>query len=57
MTVDEQRDFELIYKIVSALGINKNWIEYADYIIKNGLLEINGDIIRNEGYLKSLNND
>ena len=57
MTVDEQRDFELIYKIVSVLGINKNWIEYADYIIKNGLLEINGDIIRNEGYLKSLNND
>lgn len=57
MTVDEQPDFELVCKIISELGISKTWIEYTDYIIKNELFEINGNIIRNEGYLKSLKND
>lgn len=57
MTVDEQRDFELIYKVISELGLNKTWLEYTEYIISNKLLEINGNIIRNEGYLKSLKND
>jgi spore coat polysaccharide biosynthesis protein SpsF len=57
MTVDEQRDFKLIYKLISELGLNKTWLEYTEYIISNKLLEINSNIIRNEGYLKSLKND
>ena len=57
MTVDEQKDFELINKIVSELGTEKTWLDYTEYIIKNGLSNINGNIIRNEGYLKSLKKD
>ena len=57
MTVDEQRDFELINKIISDLGSEQSWLYYTEYIIKNGLANINGNIIRNEGYLKSLKKD
>ncbi len=57
ITVDEPRDFELINTVITDLGFNKGWLEYTEYIINNKLLEINGDIIRNEGYLKSLKND
>ncbi len=57
MTVDEPKDFELINKVITELGFNKNWLEYTEYIINNKLVELNGNIIRNEGYLKSLKND
>lgn len=57
MTVDELSDFELINKVITELGFNKSWLEYTEYIINNNLVEINGNIIRNEGYLKSLKND
>ena len=57
MTVDEQPDFDLICKLISELGLNRTWLEYTEYIISNKLLEINSNIIRNEGYLKSLKND
>lgn len=57
MTVDEKKDFELVNKIINELGTKKTWLEYTEYIIKNDLLYINGSIIRNEGYLKSLKND
>jgi spore coat polysaccharide biosynthesis protein SpsF (cytidylyltransferase family) len=57
MTVDEQKDFELINKVVSELGTEKSWLDYTEYIIKNDLSNINGNIIRNEGYLKSLKED
>jgi spore coat polysaccharide biosynthesis protein SpsF len=57
MTVDEQKDFELINKVVSELGTEKSWLDYTEYIIKNDLSNINGNIIRNEGYLKSLKKD
>ena len=57
ITVDEPDDFELINKIIKNLGFNKSWLEYTEYIINNKLTEINGNIIRNEGYLKSLKND
>lgn len=57
ITVDEPRDFQLINKIINDLGSNKSWIEYTDYIINNKLNSINGNITRNEGYLKSLKMD
>jgi spore coat polysaccharide biosynthesis protein SpsF (cytidylyltransferase family) len=57
ITVDEQRDFQLIQKIILEIGTDKSWQEYTSYIIENNLLEINNNIVRNEGLLKSLNND
>lgn len=57
ITVDEPRDFELINKVITDLGLNKGWLDYTEHIINNKLNEINGNIIRNEGYLKSLKND
>ena len=57
MTVDEPNDFELINKVITEFGINKSWLEYTEYIISNKLVEINDNIIRNQGYLKSLKND
>lgn len=57
MTVDQIQDFELISKLINALGTNKTWREYTKYIIQNDLIKINGSIIRNEGLLKSLKND
>ena len=57
MTVDESNDFELIKVLIQKLGINKTWREYADFIINENLLNINGNILRNEGYIKSLKND
>jgi len=57
MTVDEPKDFELIELLINKLGIEKTWLEYTNYIIENNLTKINDQIIRNEGYLKSLNND
>ncbi len=57
MTIDEQVDFDLIYKIITELGLNRTWLDYTEYIINNKLFEINGNILRNEGYFKSLKND
>lgn len=57
ITVDEERDFVLINKIIDELGSNKSWQEYVNYILTGNLTNINGNIIRNEGYLKSLKND
>ena len=57
ITVDEERDFVLINKIIDELGPNKSWQEYVNYILTGNLTNINGNIIRNEGYLKSLKND
>ncbi len=57
MTVDEKKDFDLIEILIDSLGTNKSWIEYTNYIIENDLARINGEIIRNEGLLKSLKKD
>ena len=57
MTVDEIRDFELITLLINDLGTEKSWLEYTNYIIQEDLVKINNKIIRNEGFLKSLNND
>ena len=57
MTVDEPRDFDLIEHLIQKLGTEKTWLEYTDYIIENNLTKFNDQIIRNEGLLKSLNED
>lgn len=57
MTVDEVEDFNLIEILIKELGIDKSWMDYTNFIIDNDLGQINNNIIRNEGYLKSLKND
>ena len=57
MTVDEPKDFDLITKLITDLGTDQSWLEYTNYIINNNLSSINGNIIRNEGLLKSIKND
>lgn len=57
MTVDEPKDLVVIEKIISELGTDGSWVDYTEYYLKNNLLKINGDILRNEGYFKSLKND
>jgi spore coat polysaccharide biosynthesis protein SpsF (cytidylyltransferase family) len=57
MTVDEPADYKLMKTLIGKLGIDLNWRTYTRYILENKLNIINKDIIRNEGYLKSLNNE
>ena len=57
MTVDEKKDFILIKKLINELGTEMDWMTYTNYTIEHGLYKINSDIIRNEGYLKSLKKD
>jgi len=57
MTVDVSFDFELIQKLISDLGTDKPWLVYTNYIIDNHLHQINANIHRNEGLLKSIKND
>lgn len=57
MTVDEPKDLEAISKLVSILGTEESWQNYTNYIINNIDQFGNQDIVRNEGYLKSIKND
>lgn len=58
LTVDEPKDLEVITKIISNLGLNKDWKTYAKYYIDNKeVSSLNSTITRNEGYLKSVKND
>lgn len=58
LTLDESRDLELICTITHKLLREGHYVhleEIIDYLLENPeLLEINNAIIRNEGYLKSL---
>jgi spore coat polysaccharide biosynthesis protein SpsF len=57
MTVDEPKDLDNIKLLVAKLGVEASWMDYTMYIINNIHEFTNQDIIRNEGYLNSLNND
>lgn len=57
MTLDEEKDFTLIKTLIDNLGTDKSWLEYTNYIINNHLNDINSEIVRNAGYIKSLKND
>lgn len=58
LTVDELVDFEVIEKIIEALGFNQDWKTYADYYLNNKEIHsLNSSVIRNEGYIKSIKND
>ena len=57
MTVDEPEDLVLITRLIEELGTDRDWLSYTNHIIKNNLSTINGNITRNEGYIKSIKND
>ena len=57
MTVDKPKDLEAIETLISVLGFEASWLEYANYIIHHIGEFKNQDILRNEGYLKSLENE
>lgn len=57
MTVDEKEDLNTIRKLCNAFGLFSNWKTYAQYIYDNPEHFINQNIIRNEGYLKSINDE
>ncbi|MCX6184840.1 MAG: glycosyltransferase family protein [Flavobacterium sp.] len=57
MTVDEPADFDLIQILIHKLGTEASWLTYTKFILENNLGKINNQIIRNEGFLKSLKND
>ena len=55
LTVDEPKDLEVVTKIINDLGLDKDWKTYAEYYISNKEISVlNNDIIRNEGYQKSI---
>tara|TARA_R110001606_G_scaffold391167_1_gene558707 strand:+ start:4401 stop:5162 length:762 start_codon:yes stop_codon:yes gene_type:complete len=57
MTVDTQKDFDAIEVLVNDLGSDRTWLDYTNYIIKFPEKFTNQQIIRNEGYQKSLLED
>lgn len=58
LTVDTQSDFEVIEALVNKLGIERGWKEYTHFYINHEeISSMNSDTIRNEGFMKSLNQD
>lgn len=57
MTVDEPADFEMMQWLIGELGTEKQWEEYVNFMLKHPEKLANADILRNEGYLKSIVND
>lgn len=57
MTVDEKSDFETIQQLVNVFGIHKSGFVYSDYILNNPQFFPNQHIQRNEGFIKSLNEE
>lgn len=58
ITVDTLEDFLLVKSLIENLGIEKSFVEYADFINDHkNIKELNNQYIRNEGYDKSLMND
>ncbi len=55
-TVDEQKDFELVKILINNVWSDKHFIEYIKYMKKNSV-NINNDIMRNEWFIKSINED
>ena len=56
-TVDESSDLETVEVLIDKLGASERWETYAKFILNNPALFNNQAIIRNEGYLKSKQND
>ena len=58
ITLDEPEDFEVLKNLITALGINKYWKDYIDYLQSHSELKtLNSKFGYNEGYEKSIRND
>lgn len=58
LTVDTVEDFQVIEFLITNVGLENNWIDYVNYLMNHKeILEINSKYKRNEGYIKSINND
>ena len=58
LTVDEPQDFEVMKEMIYHLGLDKDWKTYADYYLENEQIhKLNSNIIRNEGYIKTMEKD
>ena len=58
ITIDEPEDFEVIRALIEAIGDDKGWKDYIDYLLSHDELKsINSKFGYNEGYEKSIKND
>lgn len=58
ITVDEQRDFDVVKSLIENVGVDKHCADYVAYLdAHKDIKDINSTIMRNEGYAKSLAND
>jgi spore coat polysaccharide biosynthesis protein SpsF (cytidylyltransferase family) len=57
LTVDEKKDFDTIKYLINHLGANLSWLAYTEFVVNNLEHFNNQSIIRNEGYLISINKD
>lgn len=57
LTVDQIEDLNCIDLLIERFGMDKNWKEYAKFVLENPEFFTNQNIQRNEGYAKSLIND
>lgn len=57
MTVDVEDDLKVIDQLIDDLGEDASWTEYKDSYLRKELSKINGTQIRNEGLIKSIQNE
>lgn len=57
LTVDEPVDLNAIRVLLQNIDKFESWNTYSEFVFQNPDLFVNQEIIRNEGYYKSLNND
>ena len=58
ITIDEPEDFLVIKALIEALGTDKGWKSYIDYLLSHDEIKrLNSKFSYNEGYAKSLKND
>lgn len=58
ITIDEPEDFEVIKALIEAVGTDKGWKDYIDYLLSHDdIKSLNSKFGYNEGYEKSIKND
>ena len=58
ITVDTPEDFSLVENLIQTLGYDKSCDEYVSYLQSHPeVMAFNSMYDRNEGYIKSINND
>lgn len=58
ITIDEPEDFEVLRSLIQAIGIDKPWKAYVDYLEAHPEIQrLNSRFGYNEGYAKSIKND